>query len=352
MMGNNTNLVVDYGIGTEQKCSGVLFEIPSLEIIGGDVIDLRLWGMSHEMLVPYNILQGLSTIGPGQLKMMPNEPITENVQFGGSISALTDWYISRVYSIVATSDIKKDDGSTIGLNGKSVTGLFSWINNVLSSKSNFLLTGSIRIVYESSQNVQESVDFYETNEYQAEWPIYSIGSVVATTPLLIINQATSEVQEYAAQGENVTSLFVRSGYSCIRVKDGTKLYGTVKVQYTRSPYYKLWQWTVPIGKAGQYWFFIYKNNLVTNKFSIEVPDLTSGIPEPRNISLFIFGRDSETKIPNARVYIGGIYYGMTDVNGILNINGILTGTYSLKVIAAGYLPTDQDNLSNDEITIY
>jgi hypothetical protein len=109
---------------------------------------------------------------------------------------------------------------------------------------------------------------------------------------------------------------------------------------------------VPIGAEGLYWFFIYKGAIVHNKFSIELPDLTSGIPEPRNIVMKVIARGTDAIIPGASVYIDGMLAGTTDVSGIIYVDNIMQGTHALRITAVGYVDTDLDDLYNDEFVVY
>jgi hypothetical protein len=355
-MASSATLQVDYGVDTEgEKCSGVLFEIPTTEIIGGDVIDIRLWGMDFAMLAPYALLQGTASMGAGLNVTMPLDDIIEPLQFGNASTSMTTWSISSVLEIKAAGTVYYDVSGTPTLfasSGEIITNRFLFTDNYVTALDNAKLTGSVQVKYRSSQDAQELIDFTETNEFQCEWPIGAMGRVVAVNELIEIDQASGALQTWASIGEDVTAKFKRLGYSCLAVDDGTKLFGTVRFEYTRSPYFKLWQWTVPVGAQGQYWFFIYKDGAPKNKFSIQVPDLTVGLPEPRNIALKIVARDGGATLDGAAVYIDGMYMGLSDSSGILMVDGIMTGTHDLKVTKTGFVDTDKDTLWNDKLEVY
>jgi hypothetical protein len=349
-------LHLEYAISLgNTDCSGALFEIPTTEIIGGDVIDIRIWGMDFNMLAPYALNRGTTSMGAGINTVMPLDDIIEYPQFGNETSSRTKWVISNIIEIKAIGIIYYDNDGAEDLwadDGEIITNRFSSTDNIITTFDNVHITGTVQIKYRSTQDVQELIEFAETHEYQAKWPIHAIGRIVAVNEILKINKADGSVETWATDGEDVTSKFVRKGYSCIIVGDGTDLYGTVRFEFTRSPYYKLWQWTVPTNGQGTYWFFIYRDGSPINKFAIELPDLTDGMPEPRNIALRVVARDGGASLDEASVYIDGLYMGITDENGILNIDGIMTGTHDLRVTRAGFVDTDQDDLWNDKLEVY
>jgi len=204
----------------------------------------------------------------------------------------------------------------------------------------------------TEDEITEVIDFSETYKYQAEFPINSIVSIEAITEIVIIDPDTNDIINWATIGENVKAKFTLSGYSCIRELLNTPLYGSVRLVYKRPPYYKKWEWVIPTDAEGLHWFFLYKNGMVKNKFSVELPDLTASDTTLRNIALVISGRESGNPIPNASVTIDNVYQGVTDANGIILINDITQGTHTLLATASGYVDTDQDALLNDSFTVY
>lgn len=56
-------------------------------------------------------------------------------------------------------------------------------------------------------------------------------------------------------------------------------------------------------------------------------------------------------IPNAHVYIGGVYKGKTNSSGALYAGRYKSGKYPLRITAHGYTNTDRDLLGNDEIIV-
>ena len=351
-----TSLHLEYAVNVDgADCSGVLFEIPSTEVTGGDVIDIRLWGMDFAILAPYALFLGTVSLGAGVNTTMPLGDIHETLIYGNKPTSDTGWVINTITSIVAVNRITFDNGGSADVwaeAGDDITTRFSSTDNHLTTIGSVSLTGSIAIVYRSSQDVSELVDFAETNDYQSTYPIAAIGRIIAVNELIEIDPHTGQLLSWAPVGADVTSRFERRGYSCIKVSDGTKLYGSVQFEYTRSPYYKLWQWTIPTGAQGLYWFFIYKAGTPINKFSIELPDLTDGVPEPRNIALRVVSRDGATPLSDASVWVDGLYIGITDSVGVINIDGIMTGSHALKVTRDGFIDSDLDNLWNDVLEVF
>lgn len=271
----STYIVVDYGIDVgEGECSGVLFEVPNTELVGGDVCEIRLWGLNSTSLSPYYLMQGTTSMGSGESIVLAN----------------------KVVSVV--------------------------------------------------------IDFAETFSYQCEWPVDSIVSVIALNEIVILDDITGDVVTWASKGDNITSRFAVKGQSCITQVGEVELYGSVTLTFNAGTFYKRWYWPIPTGAQGLYWFFIYKDDVATNKFSIQLPDLADGTAELRNIAITVFARDSEAQIEGAYVYIDGLMVGQTDSAGVVLVEGILQGTHSLKIIADGFLDTDIDGLYNDELRVY
>ncbi len=350
------SLHLEYGtqLGA-QDCSGALFEIPTTEVIGGDVLDIRIWGMDFTMLAPYALTRGTISMGAGVNTVMPLDDIVEYPQFGNATSARVKWVISSVIGIKSIGTTYYDNDGTLDVwanDQEDITDRFSTSDNILTTFDNIHITGTIEVTYRSTQDVQVLIEFAETNDYQAEWPIHTIGRLVAVTEILILNKTTGAVETWANTGEDVTDRFIRKGYSCLIIENEDKVFGTVRFEFTRTPYYKLWQWTVPTGGQGTYWFFIYRDGSPKNKFAIELPDLTDGLPEPRNIALRVVARDGGAGLDGASVYIDGLYMGLSDAEGVLNIDGIMTGTHDLRVTRAGFVDTDQDDLWNDKLEVY
>ena len=60
--------------------------------------------------------------------------------------------------------------------------------------------------------------------------------------------------------------------------------------------------------------------------------------------------DEDTVIEGAEVYIDGELMGTTDENGELDVT-LTVGGHSLRVVAAGYVDSDEDDLLNDYFVV-
>lgn len=258
-----------------KECSGVLFELPTDEVIAGDVIEMRLWGGTLELLYPYVLFKGTDTMGAGEI-----------------------------------------------------------------------------LEAQTLEQVIQIIDFAETFNTQLEWPIAEINEVMAVTEIFY-EDLDGNVQTWATKGELITSRFARNGYSCFYATDKINLYGSVKATMTRSPWYKRWYWTVPANEEGLHWFFIYREHILKNKFSIELPDLSAALSgECRNIVISVRDKDTNGLISAAEVFIDGLSVGFTDSRGLVSVNQITVGLHTLKLSAFGYLDSDMDDLNNETFEVY
>lgn len=259
-----------------KECSGVLFELPTAEVVAGDTLEMRLWGGTLDLLYPYTLYKGTDTMGSGEILEAQN------------------------------------------------------------------LEQMIQII-----------DFAETFNIQLEWPIVEINEVLAVTEIFY-EDIDGNIQTWATKGELITPRFARNGYSCFYALDKIKLYGSVKATMTRSPWYKRWYWTIPANEEGLHWFFIYREHLLKNKFSIELPDLSANTTagELRNIVMSVRDKDTNAMIPGAAVFIDGLSMGLADSEGLLPVEQIETGIHTLKITATGYLDTDVDDLNNETFEVY
>jgi len=258
----------------QEDCKGVLFELPTSEVESGDNVELRLWGGTYDLLLPYTLYKGTETMGAGE---------------------------------IVESDI--------------IT-------------------------------IQPIINFAETFKHQLDWPIDSIDNIEAVTEIFIVND-DNEIETWATKGDNITSRFSRSGYSCIIADDRIPLYGSIRATCTRSKWMKRWYWTIPAGAEGLYWFFIYKASMVLDhKFSIELPDLAESTLEYRNIIIKVVDKDTDVSQPDAQISVDSVVVGTSDENGELAVNNIRTGDHTLKITGSGFLDSDVDNINNDTFTVY
>lgn len=342
--------IVTVGYNTfssDNDCSGVLFEVPNTQVVGGDNVEIRLWAGDFETLSPFYLMQGTSSMGPGQQVLLPSGNFTEDISFSNTPTARTTWSMSSLVSVIALAYVEG-----VAEVNQDITSLFMGSSDLLTTIDNLLLTTTVRVTYVVSQAVNVNIDFAQTYNYQAEWPIANVISVVALNEICALDPQTGEVFTWAVRGEDVTARFIKFGGSCVRQVDDIELFGSVQLQYNRVAYYKKWYWPVPTGSEGLYWFFIYQGFTIKNKFSISLPDLTEGLPEPRNIAMTVLARGTDVLLVGAYVYIDDLYVGLTDDSGTIYVNGIMQGPHTLRVTKIGYIDTDKDALYNDEFTVY
>jgi len=71
----------------------------------------------------------------------------------------------------------------------------------------------------------------------------------------------------------------------------------------------------------------------------------------RTITISIKDYVSDEDVAGAEVFIDGLSAGMADLNGEINISSIEIGGHSIRVIKAGYLDTNSDNLINSYFVV-
>ena len=203
-------------------------------------------------------------------------------------------------------------------------------------------------------NVEEDVEFAISAEPQnnadLEWPVDTLVSVVPKTRLLKMDDNNRPVV-WARREVEALSKFARRGHCGIKTKDKTAIYGTVRVSYRRLKNYLSWYWTIPAGYAGNIWFFLYKDGELHHVFAIEVPTLASEVVEYKNIIIEMIDHSSEAPLEGVEIIWDGLSVGYTDADGTLYLDQVRTGTHTFKGILAGYLDTDKDSLSNEEVTV-
>lgn len=200
----------------------------------------------------------------------------------------------------------------------------------------------------------EYVDLAETLEAQLEYPVVSFTTITATSPLAWIEpDAPWPPKVWQQQGRVLTQHCSRKGYSCIKVERDRPLYGSLEVVYQRVPSYLAWEWTIPDDFWSDAWFFLYDDLELEpyRKFSIELPQRAVVEPGVRNLSIRMVDFASEAAVPQAKVYLDGLFKGLTDTEGQLHLSDVPTGEHIFKATCEGYLDTDQDGLSNETIVV-
>jgi hypothetical protein len=200
----------------------------------------------------------------------------------------------------------------------------------------------------------EQVNFAGASEAQLEWPVHGFTRKDALTELLTLNQdGTPSLVKPRGWSEQENAYFERKGYSCVRVRDKTALYGALRVTYRRLRWARRWLWTVPADAYGDVWFFLYDGvgDAPYKRFSISLPELASTVVETKNIAIRALDSSTRTAIPNATIWLDGLRLGVTDAEGLLHADQTLAGEHAFKAEAEGYLSTDEDGLSNESITV-
>lgn len=195
----------------------------------------------------------------------------------------------------------------------------------------------------------EDVSF-ENEDYAAlEWPVNSITRIKTMTNVLKLVDDRPVI--WANRKLVQTAKFSKRGFCGIQVKDGTAIYGTARVEYNRVRDYLSWLWTVPADYSGDIWFFLYWHGDLKNAFALELPALASQVLEYKNVTIEMVDHSSEAPLADATIYLGGNVVGTTDSEGRLKLDNKQTGTHLFKATKSGYLDTDLDELSNEEVVI-
>lgn len=285
------SLILDFDEEPESGtvCSGLKLEVPEKEIAIGDAVEIKLWG-PLELLEGWRLLRGVENLGPGEL-----------VAEGESLE--------------------------------------------LSSPQAELEAGS---------EIEEQVSFAGASEANLEWPVFALTRKVALTELLALREdGTPYLVKPRGWSEQENSFFERKGYSCVRARDATPLYGAALIAYRRLRWARRWLWTVPADAYGEVWFFLYDGvePAPYRRFSLSLPELASSVVETKNIALRVLDSSTQTAVPNATVWLDGAQLGVTDAQGLLYADGVRAGEHAFRAEAQGYLPTEQDGLSNESIYI-
>lgn len=278
-----TTLVLDFSAsGGADSCSGLQLAFPQEEVAAGDVVEIRLWGASPELLAGWELRRGLVGMGLGALR-----------QVSGKHAA-------------------------------------------------------------TGEPHTEQIDFAEGFQKQLAYPFLSIDSVIALTELYYQEDegGHGEAVVWASRGEYVTPRFMRQGYSCLKAVDGVPLYGSVQATVRRTPHYRVWQWTAPAQSPGDQWFFLYQGGVLQNKFAVAVPDLAVAGAVYKTVTLKVMDKCTKAGIAGATVYVDGALAGVTGAGGTITLTDVATGDHGIRVVAEGYIATDEDELNNGSFTVY
>lgn len=177
-MTTNYKIQVDYGTDTDSSadCSGVLFEIPDLEVVGGMDIEFILWGNSPEALLNYAILEGTSSsLGAGITGVEdPLVEVVETMDFAETYKHQAAYPIHFIDRIDAINEIWKLDAvgdvESVASAGATITSNFSrlgysCVQELLSTP----LFGSAELTYFKSPYSKRWVWTVPVNQAGAHW---------------------------------------------------------------------------------------------------------------------------------------------------------------------------------------
>jgi len=192
---------------------------------------------------------------------------------------------------------------------------------------------------------EEEIHFAEQDIFQLEFPVQSIVSVTGHFIKGIFNTSNELVNTAVYEGN-----FIKLGGSAVGPSTRDKLYGSGVVKYYWGKYRKKWVWTVDCSKE-KHWFFLKLNGIIVRKFEITVGvDQIIEDTGERAVVIRIIEFSSQAPVPGALVQVAGENIGYTDEYG--EVETILdVGTYNLRVTKQGFVPSDEDDISNDEIEV-
>ena len=349
------SLVVDLS-QRNAECSPLVLVVPESEVAIGDTVAIQLWG-PEDMLNDWRLYSGTRDLGPGVLRWATDMggQFAQDAVFNWSRDAVLLKPLQRFDLLTAVCDIVRgpagDGQYTKWLAGVSAPGhgYFELMgNDILRIKDDAPHYGVISVIGRGGLLASKQVDLEGQWYAQLDYPMDKLVQVRALTELLV--EIDGVPARWAAQGEVVTDRWSRRGYSCAQAVDKAALYGSVMVTGQRVRSCLEWQWIVPDG-AGKQFFWLYENGELFNRFSLTLPELASSVIEYHRVTVMPYDESSEAPIAGATVYLDGELRGVTDVNGRLSVDGVPSGTHAIKCTASGYLDTDLDELSNEEITV-
>ena len=80
-------------------------------------------------------------------------------------------------------------------------------------------------------------------------------------------------------------------------------------------------------------------------------DETMNVGSTANVVVIVKDFATEVIIPGASVYVDGSFKGYTNEDGEITLYGISVGDHAIKLLATGYLDSDEDALANDTFTV-
>jgi len=222
--------------------------------------------------------------------------------------------------------------------------------------------GSFTTLTSTQAELDESVDFGGESKKQLTYPITTINTITARTPIVRISE-DGTISCLAPEGAvfNSDSILNKIGHSCIGIQDDSYgIYGTVRVNYLQALYKKSWTYTLP-NRTATHWFFLMDSDgsTVLDMTSVSVEavgdeDEVAGATE-KDITLLILDYVSEAPLEEVTVKLDdGTEYakeGTTDEEGKVTFEGVLVGTHQVKLEKDDYVGSENDDLDNDEFIV-
>jgi hypothetical protein len=192
---------------------------------------------------------------------------------------------------------------------------------------------------------EEVLSFAEQDLFQLEFPIASIVSITGRFIKGIFNTSNELIDTAMYEGD-----FIKLGGSAVGPETRDKLYGDGTIEYYPGRYRTRWNWTVDCSRE-KHWFFLKKNGIIVRKFEITVDmDQIIAATGERAVVIRIIEFSSQEPVAGALVRVANRNLGYTDEYG--EVETVLdVGTYSLRITKQGFVPSDEDDISNDAIEV-
>jgi hypothetical protein len=113
---------------SQETCPGALFEVPQQAVDPGEIMTLRIWGATEELLAGYELIQGTLSLGAGTRRDYPGQTICRYIDWAGeNTSQQLDYPITGVTRVTAFSPLICTVGNelvTFAPQGTDVTAAF------------------------------------------------------------------------------------------------------------------------------------------------------------------------------------------------------------------------------------
>lgn len=74
-------------------------------------------------------------------------------------------------------------------------------------------------------------------------------------------------------------------------------------------------------------------------------------PQYRTVVIHVHDFVTDAELQTVSVYLDGVYKGVTDVNGELSIDDVVTGGHAVRLTKTNYTDSDEDEIANDFIVV-